>query len=447
MKNDQTELFPAKKNNVALGKYENNQAESSFNLSHRFAINKSFQGIRSVNVTSDNRYLIITYENNDDKIRLLDLQKLEYLPIDYTGHTDSVRLTAICKDNKSFYTASWDGTSRKFDILTGNCSEIFGGFGRSPSCFLDTNQRYLFTASYDSDFDLESKNTGRCWDLNSGKTIHYYQHTDKRICPEAIDIVYNDGNVYTGSDDGVACKWNLIGDKPILKFFSFYGSVRKIAVSSKYFAAACTDGYIRIHSKFTGRIYKYLYYGETDVRDIRISTDETKIWGAAEDGTVSCFNMKTGELVYHKQIHTFWIWSICLMNDEKIVVTGSSDGSIAFLSADSGRILARLLNVPMSRDLLMTCPPDKTFPSGFFYTGNKYLIKVIEKDKRNSKWKELNLNDPRREVYINKLNLKNLVLMRLRNNNHYSVLTGQYLKNQKRLSRIPDKCSPKLLMS
>lgn len=438
-------LLPAKKNIVALDINRNKQAKKTFKLRHIFNLNRRCKGVRSVNVTSDNRYLIITFERTNPSIRVVDLEKLEFLPHKYTGHTDSVRLTSITRDNKAFYTASWDGSSRRFEIASGNCTQILSGFGRSPSCFLDSEQKYLFTASYDSDFDLKSNNAGRCWDLSSGNTIKIYKHTHKRSNPESMDIAYDEGRVYTGSDDGYAYQWNVRGRKPLLKYFAFKGSVRKVAISSNYFAAACTDGLVRVHNKLSGKRFRYFFHGKTDVRDARISKDETKLWSVAENGSISCFNLMTGELKYHRKLHSDWIWSTCLMSEEKILVTGSSDGSITFLSADSGQIIAQLLNFPWNNDFLIKCPPDKVFPTGFFYTTNKDFIQVVMGNKKRRIHEKLDLDDPRREAYINKLNLKNLIITRLKSNGHYTSLTEKYIRNQKILNQACDQKSPRLL--
>ena len=128
-------------------------------LKHKLNLNDGTLRLRSVNVTKDDRYLIVTFEDNA-MIRVVDLEKLEYLPNDYDGHTNTVRLTSITADNKSFFTASWDGTFRKFEIASGKCLQVLSGIARSPSCFVAPEEKLLFTASYDSDFNVESKNSG-----------------------------------------------------------------------------------------------------------------------------------------------------------------------------------------------------------------------------------------------------------------------------------------------
>jgi len=445
MKNYDLSLY--RTNHSAPGIYRNDIPNEQFDLHHCISPDLMLNGVRSVNVTSDNRYLIITYEKSIPRIRILDLEKLEFLPPDYSGHTDSVRMTRITNDNKAFYTASWDGSSRRYEIESGKCTMILSGFGRSPSCFLEPGQKLLFTASYDADCSLESKNSGRCWDLVSGKIISFYNHTEERICPESIDITYEDGRVYTGSDDGCAYQWNLDGKKPLMQYFTIKGCVRKLALSQNYFVAACTDGFVRVYFKHTGLFFREFLHRDQDVREVRISKDEKRLWSATDGGTVSCFNLVTGESIFCRKVHPLWIWSICLCRDEKILVTGSGDGTVAFLSADSGEILAQLYNLPDKNVFMITCPSDETFPSGFFHTNDTSLIQVIRVDKFLGDQEILEADDPVRKEYVNKLNLKNLIITRLKNEKHYSSLTGSYRKNREILEQYNSLKQPYMLKS
>ena len=421
------------------------QFKKSEALRHRVRIKGSCNGIRSVNVTSDSRYLIITYEGSIPGIRIADLHQLEFLPHAYEGHTDSVRLTSITRDNEAFYTASWDGSSRRYEIATGKCTRVLSGFGRCPSCFVDTHQRYLFTASYDSDNDLEMKNTGRCWDISSGEVIGMYKHANQRITPEAIDIAFDGSKVYTGSDDGYGYRWSIDGETPEIEYFSFKGTVRKIAVSENFFAAACTDSIVRVHNKLTGDYYMYLKHREKDIREVRISKDESRLWTATDNGSLSCYNLVTGDLLYHCQHHSLWIWSMCLMSDDKIVVTGSGDGSVVFLSADTGQVLAQLFNVPGDNDFLIICPPDVAFPTGFFFASDKDFIEVIAGSQKEHAGEILKNNDPRRSSYIEKLNMKNVVITRLKNDGNYNSLATNYLNNKELHRRLRGNQLPLLL--
>ena len=257
MKNNDLGLY--RTNHSAPGIYRNDFPNEQFDLHHCISPDLMLNGVRSVNVTSDNRYLIITYEKSIPRIRILDLEKLEFLRQDYSGHTDSVRMTRITNDNKAFYTASWDGSSRRYEIESGKCTMILSGFGRSPSCFLEPEQKLLFTASYDADCSLESKNSGRCWDLVSGKIISFYSGTEERICPESIDIAYEDGGVYTGMMMDMPIS-EALRKKAADSYFTIKGCVRKLALSQNYFVAACTDGFVRVYFKHTGLFFREFFH-------------------------------------------------------------------------------------------------------------------------------------------------------------------------------------------
>lgn len=433
--------LPSKSGNSELILKNEHSLKKDLKLRHNFKLERGCWGVRSVNVTTDNRYLIITNLKNP-KIRVVDLEKLEYLPYTFSGHKSTVRLTSISSDNKSFFTASWDGTYRKFHIASGECTQILSGLGRSPSCFLDPKQKYLFTTSYDFDFDPESKNSGRCWDLSTGKIIGLYKHTNERKNPESIDIAYDQKFVYTGSDDGLALKWKLLGKKPILNFFQCAGSIRKVILSNNYCAFACGDGFARVHKK-SGEYYRYFLHSGAEVLDVRISQDETKLYSASNDGSVKCFNLINGELIFHKKIHSSWIWSICLFNNDNMLVTGSSDGSVAIISA-TGELLLQFLNVPCN-EFLITSPPDKVFQNGFFYTTNLDFIDVFSVDENLQILEKLDSNDLHRQSYIAKHNCKNLIITRLKNNNKYHSLTDRFLKNQELLNKLKHQSLPRAL--
>ena len=81
----------------------NENREKKTELRHTIRYESVLNGVRSVNVTTDNRFLIITYEKSIPRIRIVDLEKLEFLTNNYEGHTDSVRMTRITMDNKAFY--------------------------------------------------------------------------------------------------------------------------------------------------------------------------------------------------------------------------------------------------------------------------------------------------------------------------------------------------------
>jgi WD40 repeat protein len=101
--NNNCALNPKRKND-GLKSFRDEEPEKRSLLKHDYKPACLHHGVRSVNLTHDNRYLIITYMSNHGYIRVIDLEKLELLPYRYLGHTDSVRMVSVSKNNQYFYT-------------------------------------------------------------------------------------------------------------------------------------------------------------------------------------------------------------------------------------------------------------------------------------------------------------------------------------------------------
>jgi len=405
-------------------------------MRHNYKPDCIHHGIRSVNLTGDGRYLIITYEGRRGYIRAIDLEKLELLPHTYPGHKDSVRMVSVSRNNKYFFSASWDGTFRKNELLTGRCLQVLGMTGRSPSCFLDPGDRYLFTASYDYDIAFGANNTGRMWDLETNEIVAFYRHSKSHRDPLCIDIASDGKYAYSGSDDGVGICWDIISGVRRLTYFECDANVRKIAVSDHFFIACSTDGMIRIHDKTSGKLIRHLFHSKSEAMDVKVSRDESRLWSASMDGTVKCFDLPSGNVRYHKKIHEHWIWCICLTRSDSVLVSGSSDGTIVFLNTADGRLLARLHCFPQENEFLFECPRDIAFPHGLFFTTNRNFIEVTDMNRETGRMEIMDLSDPRRISYIDRLNLKNVVITRLSNYRQYNAITEKYINGTKILNRV-----------
>jgi WD40 repeat protein len=379
-------------------------------------------------------------------MRVVDLKLLEFhLPHKFDGHTDTVRLTSITPDSNFIFTASWDCSVQKYELATGRRLEVYTGFGRAPSVFVDPRGKYLFAASYDSDMDISLNNTGRCWDISTKELVNLYPHKNNRMHPECIDIVYDQDYVYIGSDNGVVSKRRLHSKKPVMEYFNKNEVViRKLAVSENYLAAACTDGKVRVFHKQTGKPYKTIVHDAvTEILDVKITKDQSKIFSCASDGSLSCVDLSSFDLIFHKMVHNDWIWSMTLIRNDSMIVTGSCDGSVAFTN-DRGDKLAQYFNL-VDNDILISCPPDKLFPNGCFYTSNTNLVMVY--DNNEEKNQILAFTDQRRIEYLDQLNLKNLVISKLGDNSSYNAMTKNCLQQIDNLSDLNKYRGPRLLGS
>lgn len=430
-----------------LAIYKNEEKDNNPVLTHAFKPSCALYGIRSVKLTHNNKYLIITYLSNHGYIRVIDLEKLELLRCRYIGHKDSIRMVAVTSDDKYFFTASWDGTYRRFDLLNGTYDIMLGVTGRSPSCYLDLGESHLITASYDSDMSLSGNNKGRRWNLTSKSVVAFYRHFKPRKEPQCIDIASDGEFIYSGSDDGMALRFDKRTGRILFTYCEINANIRKIALSEHLFALSATDGFIRVFDKVTGVVIRELFHSNNEAMDVRISKDETRVWSCSMDGSVKCHLISTGEVLFHSKVHEDWIWSICMNNNDTVLVSGSSDGTVAFVSAETGQLLSKLHCFPVENEFCFECPPDKAFPNGFFYTSNKDFIEVEQIEAESGTKRILDLKDPVRISYIDRHNLRNMVITRLMNNRQYNAITEKYLNERKVPDQIRDLNLPKRLRS
>jgi WD40 repeat protein len=265
---------------------------------------------------------------------------------------------------------------------------------------------------------------------------------------QSIDIAYDQEYCYTGSDDGAAYKWPLLGKRPVLQYFKVEGAgVRKIAVTEKYFAAACTDGRIRMFLKRTGEpINHFVHAARVEALDVKISKDETRLYSCASDGTLKCFDLLTHKKIFHRKVHRKWIWGIHLMNDDLTVVSGSTDGTVAFTD-HTGQLQARLHN-SVENEILISSPPGKAYPNGFFYTTDKKKIEVYKVYGKDKKEEVLGSGNKKQiNEYIDPLNQKNLIIMKLKNKTLYNRMMDNYINQKNSIQRGRNFELPRLLGS
>lgn len=422
-KNITTELSPITRVFSEIMK-DNQQKKHEENLKHKFDAGLNLMSIRSVAITPDNKYLIITHESNS-RIKVIDLSKLEVMPHRYDAHKQTVRLVSPALDSKSFYSASWDGCFMRYDIQTGKHVILFCGT-RSPAVFLDPEERYLFTAEYPDDSD-NYFNIGRCWDLKKRKTVSIYEVRRKVLYPLGIDIAYDQYNAYMGCD-GTMMKFNLKGKKPVFKYFDNETAIRKIAVSENFVVSANCDGEIRVFRK-SGEYHLIIKASNYEVKDVKITRDESMMISSSDDGCIKCWSMKNGEEQFSCKAHRSMIWSFCFANDESLIISGGTDGYISFIDRYTGNIILRMYNLQLENEILAVVPKDKNFPNGYFYTSNNNFIDVFSEE-NHSTIKRLDENDRRRHIYINTLNCKNLVLKKIKPKSQYDEMVNNFFNQR-----------------
>ncbi len=125
------------------------------------------------------------------------------------GHNVQINQVAFSNDGKYVLTASYDQTSKLWEIASGKEIRCFAGHSSSVQsvCF-SQNGRFVLTGSAD--------NTAKLWDIKTGKEIHTFTGHSRSLRSVACSP---DGKyVLTGSDDQLMKLWDIATAKEVQSF-------------------------------------------------------------------------------------------------------------------------------------------------------------------------------------------------------------------------------------
>lgn len=75
-------------------------------------------------------------------------------------------------------------------------------------------------------------------------------------------------------------------------------------------------------------------YGDSVVRDLVNFKNEEKIISCSDDGSVSLWNIESGENLHYLKCHSAAVNSICLMNSKRTLLSGGKDNKIIVYDLD-----------------------------------------------------------------------------------------------------------------
>jgi WD40 repeat protein len=163
----------------------------------------------------------------DKTARLWDIQG-NLLQV-FEGHKESINSVAFSPDGKKILTGSWDKTIRLWDLKGTLLHEYLGHDGYINSVGFSPDGKTILTGSMDK--------TVRLWDLQ-GNIQQIFKGNDGYVSTAAfspdgksiITVCSSAGYSMSGSDDYVACLWDLKGHQLQL-FKGHEGSINSVTCS------------------------------------------------------------------------------------------------------------------------------------------------------------------------------------------------------------------------
>ncbi len=199
------------------------------------------------------------------------------------GHTDSI--TAVALHGDKAFTGSRDGTTKAWDVHSGQCLCTFTGH---------TAEILNVAASDDKVVTGSNDETVKVWDIKSGHCLYTFQgfSTKFRTHSRGNAFVLLDNKVFVGCLDGTTKVWDINNGHCLQIFWGHSKPVSAIAVEGDILVTGSVDKTVRTWDMRSGLCLRILA-GHTD-RVTAVAIDRDKIISGSADHSVKTWDRESG---------------------------------------------------------------------------------------------------------------------------------------------------------
>jgi WD40 repeat protein len=258
----------------------------------------------------------------------------------FYGHLGSIEAVAFSPDSSMIFTGSLDGTTKLWNIDTGQ--EI-----RTIGKHLGLNTRILsITFSPDGEYMLTGNgdHLARLWQVSNGEVVQTYEGHESWV---SSAIFSSDGSmILTSSHDDTIRLW----DKNTAQELQTYTGQRRAEFAvfspntSRVLAGGASNSTTLWDTNSGARLHTLIGHQNT-VLTGEFTLDGSRIYTGSSDGTVKLWSAATGEeiLTLYSGNKDHSVYSIVLSPDGTQVVIGLGDGTVKKLDAETGNELGEFL--------------------------------------------------------------------------------------------------------
>ena len=244
-----------------------------------------------------------------------------------------VIIAAVTPDGKSAFTGAGDGTTREWDLKTGEMVREWGHWKDVEDLdFSPGGGRYVATTAADR--------TAKLWDRETGEKIVEMPHNGT-VLP--LDFTPDGVKLMTGSVDKFAHLWDLRTGQPLHEW-EHDGEVGAVDVSpdGRFGLSGAKDGTARLYDVETGdEVHRWTH--ESAVYDVHFSPGGKLAVTAGGDKVARVWDVYEKNLVQTLS-HDGIVSYARFTPDGRFVMTGSRDKTAGLWVATTG---AKLANIPL----------------------------------------------------------------------------------------------------
>jgi WD40 repeat protein len=258
----------------------------------------------------------------------------------FNRHTATVTRLAFSRDGKRIASASWDGTVKVWDTVTGQ--ELLNLRGHRAAVYavaFSRDGKRLASAGGKKDVFIPEKGAGEVilWDPDTGKEVL----TFKEHAHWVHDVAFSpDGKqVASASEDRTVKVWDAGTGKVALTFKGHRAPVRTVAFSpdGKALASAGDDRKAIVWDAATGKERLTLAKHTGAVYRVAFSPDGKRLASDSGDKTVRVWNLADGKEKTTCTGHRHGLLDVAFSPDGKRLASSSYDNTVRVWDAVTGR--------------------------------------------------------------------------------------------------------------
>ncbi|XP_017732158.1 PREDICTED: WD repeat-containing protein 86 isoform X6 [Rhinopithecus bieti] len=253
------------------------------------------------------------------------------------GHESYVTFCQL--EDEAAFTCSADCTIRRWDVLTGQCLQVYRGHTSIVNRILVANNQ-LFSSSYDR--------TARVWSLDKGQMSREFRGHRNCVLPLAysgpwdlpsapcVEEAVAGGLLVTGSTDGTAKVWQVASGCCHQTLRGHTGAVLCLVLDTPGHTAftGSTDATIRAWDILSGEQLRVFREHQGSI--ICLELVNRLMYSGSADRTVKCWLADTGECVRTFTAHRRNVSA--LKYHAGTLFTGSGDACARAFDAQSGEL-------------------------------------------------------------------------------------------------------------
>jgi WD40 repeat protein len=309
--------------------------------------------------------------SNDNSVRLWNLAN--GAPVrTLSGHTAAITGLAWSADETRLASSSADKTARLWNVADGKqLAQFVGHTAAVNDVALSPNGATVVTASADKLVKVWNvaeviKATTEKKDGEVGETNTVRDLAGHTKGVNSVLLIGNDATVISASADGTIRTWT-VADGKMARNTNTGAPVRDIAISpdGKLLAAAGEDKIIHVYNPADGKLVVTLTGHAQPVTGVAFSRDNTRLLGAAADGTVGVWE-SGGRLLELRKLADLQPNAVSFGLDNQSLILGGTDNSVKLIPVALSRLIvaseAALSGVAWTPDgnSLLTGGADKT---------------------------------------------------------------------------------------